>query len=462
MSAPRPQGGLLSRLLTLLFSRYLLAVGAQAFVSGFHFALNLVLLRLVSPHDYGVFAFAFVLAISASAINNALVATPLTVYTPVIADPHHRRRQEGMFASANLLLLGAFVVGGAAWALVSEVAGGTGFGVTLFVAAYTARQYSRNVSYARLRPLVVAASDLAYASAGAVLVALLYLWKGALPIDHVLVAVALANGVAMAIERTLLNRSDPGARARAFGPLAGYARIWRESSAWALVGALTTMFLGQAHSFIVTATHGPGAFAPLAAGFVLFGPVRVALMTWQNMVKPELAVELAAGHVEQVRTRIRATTWRMAAAVAALGLALAVGWPWIHGFLYARSYADQPMALIVGLWCLITLASSTYNAPSAALQALTEFRVLAIASIWGALASGVLVALVLWLYSAPVTLFGILAAEIFMALWLTRVLHRALESRASRGRATGAPETAASASPADAGPDAARLAGAAP
>jgi len=433
VNAPAPvvtADGLAGRLYRFLTSRYLLSVGAQAFVSGFHFALNLILLRLVTPYDYGVFAFAFVLAISASAVNNALVATPLTVYTPVIADPDRRRAQEGMFASANLVLVVALLVAGVAWALADgQLADGTGIGIALFVAAYTARQYSRNVSYARLRPLVVAASDIAYAVAGFALLAALYVWRDTLPVAEVLVAVALANLVAMALERVLLNRGDPGARRRRFASLAGYGRIWRESAAWALVGALTTMFLGQAHSFIVTATHGPGAFAPLAAGFVLFGPVRVALLTWQNMVKPELAVDLAAGRIEAVRRRIRTTVWRMVAAVAALGIALMLAWPWIHEFLYARRYADEPMGAIVAAWCLVTVAAASYNAPSAALQASTEFRTLAFASIWGALVSGVLVGVTLALFEPSVTLVGILAAETFVALWLARALHRVLASR---------------------------------
>ena len=439
MSAPAPVGatdGPLARLHRLLSSRYLLSVGAQAFVSGFHFALNLVLLRLVTPHDYGVFAFAFVLAISASAINNALVATPLTVYTPIIDDPDARRAQEGMFASANVVLLAALLVAGLLWTLADGTFDAVGAGVALFVVSYAARQYSRNVSYARLRPLVVAASDIAYASTGVVLVAALHLWRGGLPIHEVLLAVTLANLVAMLIERVLLNASDPSARRRAFGALAGYARIWRESAAWALVGALTTMFLAQAHSFIVTTTHGPGAFAPLAAGFVLFGPVRVALLTWQNMVKPELAVDLAAGRVEAVRRRIRTTVHRMLGAVAALGLLLLVAWPWVHEFLYARRYADEPMASIVGLWCLVTLAAASYNAPSAALQASTEFRTLAVASIWGALVSGVLVAVTLALFEPSTTLFGILAAEVFMALWLARALHASLAAREGRPHAS--------------------------
>ena len=441
MSAPTPiamRSGLPSRLIGFMKSRYALAVGAQALVSAFHFVLNLSLLRLVMPHDYGLFAFSFVLAVSASAVSNAMAGTPLMVYTPVIRDPIERRRQEGMFATVNSLLFVAFGAGAALWAFGADHVNGNGIGVTLFVSFYAARQYSRNVSYARLQPLVVAASDIAYALSGAVLLGAVYLMEHTLPIGHVLCSVAAANAFAIVVERVLLNRYDVSARERTFfATVDGYARVWRESAAWSLVGALTTMFLAQAHGFIVIATNGPGAFAPLAAGFVLFGPVRMALLTWQNMVKPELAVDLAANRVGAVRARIRTTVWRMTAAVAALGILLAVAWPWVHEFLYARRYGEEPMALIVGLWCLVTMAAASYNAPSVALQASTDFRVLAVASIWGALVSGVLVTVALRLYAPEATLLGILAAEIFMALWITRALRRSLAAREAAAERTG-------------------------
>jgi O-antigen/teichoic acid export membrane protein len=40
---------------------FLLSLGGEGLQSGFHFVLNLLLIRLLSPHDFGVFAIAFVL-----------------------------------------------------------------------------------------------------------------------------------------------------------------------------------------------------------------------------------------------------------------------------------------------------------------------------------------------------------------------------------------------------------------
>jgi len=112
----------------------------------------------------------------------------------------------------------------------------------------------------------------------------------------------------------------------------------------------------------------------------------------------------------------------------AMGLFLWMAWPWIHAFLYAEQYADQPMPLIVGLWSIITLFAASYNAPAAALQAMRDFKVLAMASIYGAVLSGVMVSLTLYYYQPETTLFGILAAEAFMALYLTRTLYTRLHA----------------------------------
>lgn len=427
------------RLTSLIASDFPRSFSAQILMSGFHFGLNMALLRIVSPYDYGVFAFAWVLAMFALAINNALVSTPLSIYTPIIDDAHERGAQRAMLASANLALSAAFLAGGVTYALFAGFSLEISTGLAAFVAAYAARHYSRTIGFAEARALVVACGDVVYVFAGAGLVGVLYWIDPDLAIGRVLMALTAANLIAMLAERHFLDRrsgaDETGRRPRRYlGSLRGYPPIWRRIR-WALIGALTSMFLGQAHSFIVTSSLGPEAFAPLAAGFVLFGPVRVALIQWQNMAKPGIAISLDARRHDEVRHRIRSTNLLAAAAVLLLAVLLYLCWPWIHELMFARRYADAPMGRIVVIWCLITLAATSYNAPSAALQALSEFRLLAVASVCGALLSATLVWTLLVTVSPDATLWGVLASEIFMAVLLAVCLSRALgaadETRAS-------------------------------
>jgi O-antigen/teichoic acid export membrane protein len=421
--APAPVS-VFAKLQNILSSKYALSVGAQALVSGFHFGLNFLLIRLITPYDYGIFAYAFVLALFASAINNALISTPLTVYTPVIKNLDERAQQEAMFSTLNLLLFSLLVVAGGLYAMTSNIALDIVLSVTLFVAVYSARQYSRSLGYARLKPLVTATGDITYVVSGIVLIAIVMFSQGDnTSVSQMLLSLAAANLVAMFIERWRLHGLDR--KWFTFADVKKYGHVWLQSR-WALVGALTTLFLAQAHGLIITWFNGPGTFAPLAAGMVLFGPVRVALLTWQNMVKPELAMALSDNQAQAVKKQISKTVVLMGSAVLAMGVVLWFLWPHIHELLYAKQYADQPMGLIVCMWFAITLFAAIYNAPSAALQAMRDFKVLAMASVYGAVISGILVTLFLFYINPESTLLGILAAECFMAVYLTIVMLKRL------------------------------------
>jgi len=412
-------------LASLFSARLSLSIGAQALVSGFHFLLNLWLVRELSLHDYGIFAFAFVLVMFGNAINNALISTPLTVYTPVIDDAEERERQEIMLGTANVFLVLIVLLCATIYSSVNNMSWLNVLGMALFVAVNCARQFSRSSGYARLRPLITASGEATYVAIGTVLV-MLVLWRAdTLTVGSILLALTAAQCLAILVERLRLH----GNLRLRFNPslLSGYGHYW-EQSRWGLIGALTTLFMGQAHSVIVTSSLGPATFAPLAAGFVLFGPVRVALMTWQNLVKPEIAVALSNHEVQQVKHQIHRTGVFAAVGAILVALVMALLWPWIHELLYAARYADQPMAKIVALWAIITLFAALYNAPSAALQALRDFKILAWASIFGAAISVVLVLLILQ-HSAPSnTLFGILCAELFTLVFLSRVLATKLQS----------------------------------
>ncbi len=408
---------------SLFSSRYALAVGAQALVSGFHFILNLVLVRQISQYDYGIFAFAFVLAMFAQAINNALISTPLTVYTPILKDPEQRTKQERMLSSVNLLFCAALLALGMIYIPFSTLPSNSVLYIAVFVAVYSARQYSRSFGYARLRPLVTASGDATYMLSGIVIMSLILTTNPEPSVGIILLALAAANLVAIVVENVLLH--GPRFINQFRGTFKGYSHIWQQSR-WALAGAVTTLLMGQAHSLIIVQSHGPEAFAPLAAGAVLFGPVRVALMTWQNMVKPEMALALFENRRDLVKSQIRRTSFLMCLALIALGVALTLFWPLIHEFLYSKKYSNEPMAWIVGLWAMITLCSASYTPASAALQALKDFRILAMGSIYASVIAGLSVCILLALHSPPMTLAGILAAELFMAIFLLRVLYKKL------------------------------------
>ena len=407
----------------MMRSRLLKAISGQALVSIFHFSINLILLPLLSPHDYGVFALSFVLAMFAAAINNALISTPLSIYTPVIKIAEERQEQEALFNALNTIFFISVLFTGVLFALGNKA---SALPVALFVASYATRQFSRSFAYARLRAEVPARADTLY-----VLVSLtgsaLSIWMfDTDSLSGILIALAIGNTLATLLEFYQLR--DAWRLPKKLNALRGYLQLWPQTR-WALAGAFTTLLMSQAHSIIVSSSIGPSAFAPLAAGGVLFGPIRVALTTWQNMSKPQIAIDLDAKRFTAVKNTIKHTTLLMALTLTAVALGLWLFWPLIHNYLYAQKYADAPMGFIVTLWTCITLFVTLNSPTAAALQALADFKVLAIASIYGAILSTIIVVTLLQQSGPASTLYGALAAEIFMTLYLLYNLHRRFKSQ---------------------------------
>src|SRR5207253_8681790 len=71
-----------------------------------------------------------------------------------------------------------------------------------------------------------------------------------------------------------------------------YRSVWSDIG-WSLVWVTTWNIQGQGVMFLVAAMVGPAAYAPIAAGFVLFGPLRTAVGALVNVVRPAFSSGLA-------------------------------------------------------------------------------------------------------------------------------------------------------------------------
>jgi O-antigen/teichoic acid export membrane protein len=74
--------GRITRLSDTLGGRYLSRLAGEGVQSVFHFTLNIVLIRTLSPYDYGAFSIIFMIAATAVLFSDALFAIPATVYIP--------------------------------------------------------------------------------------------------------------------------------------------------------------------------------------------------------------------------------------------------------------------------------------------------------------------------------------------------------------------------------------------
>ena len=282
----------------------------------------------------------------------------------------------------------------------------------LFVAAFTGRSYTRTFAFARIRPAVALGGDVTLVTIATLAILATVLIENRIVLPLVLIGLFAGNVIAALVEVRMLGVGGRLALRRQ--SLRRYRAIWRHTR-WSLIGATTTLVQSQAHSFLVTIAYGPAAFAPLAAGQVIFGPLRIMMNAWHSIMQPEI---VHAIRQKQGATVARAMTWSALAlvmVVVAIAAAFALFWHPIFELLYAGKYQEEAMRTVIAIWCAITLCNALWCAPSGVLQSFRKYRELAIGTVWGAALSSVAVAAVLFAWGPVWSLLGILVGEGFMA-----------------------------------------------
>jgi O-antigen/teichoic acid export membrane protein len=404
-------------------SRYLPAIFGQSGLSLFNFALNIVLMRELSAHDYGTFALCVVLATLAYTVNGSLASGPLMVFGMSRQGRPSRKAVEALLSAVNVAIL--VVVFLAAIPLVAVLSGEDG-GVSLiaaaFIAAFAARMYTRTFAYARQRPNVAMTGDLSSIVAASAILIGAAVSDVRLTLPLALAGVTCGNIAAMGIEIRMMGLGIRLPHRPA--SLRHYLPIWRQVR-WSLLGAATTFLQSQAHSVFVSLMYGPAAFAPLAAGQVVFAPTRTVMIACLNIVIPDVVTAAQRNEHERVLRIFKYSTFLFTVMVLTIGAAVALFWPPIFDVLYASKYAHHPMGLIVAIWCGIFVCGAFCFAPSAILQALREYRALAYGTIYGSLISSASVLILLSALGPEWSLLGVLMGNVFNAQY---IVSRALTS----------------------------------
>jgi O-antigen/teichoic acid export membrane protein len=409
--------------LVQLGRNFLLSLGGEGLQSGFHFVLTLVLIRLLSLHDFGIFAIAFVLGGIALTYGNAFVTVPATVRLARMKSRGAIDYLDVVFGSIALLvaIAAAILAALALWLTTGHgleaLAGGA------FTSSWTLRNHVRTVMFARRAMAASIASDFSYSASGIAFVALL--WQSDISVAAVLSALAAANIVAILVALRAVNRPRVSFRQRS---RRHYGAIWPDVR-WSLVAATTWNVQSQALTFLVAAIAGPAAYAPVAAAIVLFSPLRPAISAVVNVFRPDFASAFAARQYRRVSLTLYALCAVIALTCAAVGLVIWLGWPLIETYVFAGKFSGTAMPLIVALTGLSVLIYSTYNAPLAFIQAAGEFKPVALATTFGGIVGLVSVSILLAVSSVAWSLAGVVAGEAVCWAYLWVAARRVLRER---------------------------------
>jgi O-antigen/teichoic acid export membrane protein len=311
----------------------------QAIVSGTGFATSVILGRLGSKEDLGVYYLALSLVYFARGILEQLVAAPYVIYG-------NRKRGAELAAYTGSVLVhqGVLTALVAAALVVFALAVERGLGPAAFsgVAWMLAaaapvllfRDYVRQMSFARLQVATATAVDGAVAVlqlGGLLLVAA----AGMLDVRVAYFVMAAACGAACL--GWLARRPQPMAIAAA-----RIAADWRRNwsfSRWALASQLVGSSMIYVMPWMLAIGHSTGATGMLAAASTLVGLANMFVVGLSNALTPQAARAFASGGVPELAAVLRKTAWIFVAALGTFALAaLLVGEPVAIG-LYGPKFA---------------------------------------------------------------------------------------------------------------------------
>ncbi|SFP38269.1 Membrane protein involved in the export of O-antigen and teichoic acid [Mesorhizobium sp. NFR06] len=387
-----------------LVRRLMLMIGGEAMQSGFHFALNIALLHLLSAEGYGLFALAMVMGGVGLSYIRSLTAVPATIWMSKSTNSAGVDAHDVTFGSAALVV--ALLMGLGTGLLMRLLGDPSGIGAACFVGAWSLRSHMRTAFFARRMQLVVSISDAVFTIAGIVLAGLA-IWFFADALQVTFYALAAANVVGIAVLARLARRM---LRVSFRAPTwRRYAKLWPQLW-WSGFSATTTNIQGQCLALLVAGIAGPAAYAPLAAVQVMFAPLRIISLAFSNMTQPELAK--LARQMQFERVWAQAKIWAVVMAVGSL--AYGGGILFILPMIKSQALQHASVGLI-GLFAIANYVPiMAYVMPRIVLEVLGDFRIVAFITMAGAIVGLTAIGILLAIAPSTWSLAGAAVSETFV------------------------------------------------
>lgn len=377
-----------------------------------------MLLSQVPAAAFGRFTFLLIVAQFAAAIWSALFCAPLPA---LLADVREDERA-GVIDRLFLINLVGVALAGALLLVTARLVGETwaaGGVFALYAALALVRWFRRAQAYVVARPLRSTASDLGYCAM--LLGGTMLLWTSGRATTEGAYWLLTASVIIGLLPFARFGEAREQAHARTH-----LTAFWRQHVRWSLFGVVATEATTNAHAYLVTSFLGAGAFAPLAAGALPVRPVNVlgnALCESERARFAALADEHAPDALRHGLRHFRNVLLLGWFATAAATVALFALHP---SLLYPRNYHLPEVAVAAALWMGTALIRLLFTPGATLLQAIGEFRALAMmscrASVVTLAATGVLVMLAPPAWS----IVGVLIGETMILVLIERRARAAL------------------------------------
>ncbi|MGO3742261.1 lipopolysaccharide biosynthesis protein [Kerstersia sp.] len=408
-AAPKRRAGLLSH--------SMLSSLDQAWLSALNLVLGLVLIRLATKDEYGVYSQLFVGGLFITTVVDALLTHPLMTALPGL-EPLTRQALLQRLSRLQLgLAVGLALLGGVAYGVAAHQAGDAqivpiALSFMLYLLSSSRREYQRGLSYIEGEPKRALIVDGIYGVVLALGVAVLAWQRAWLHLPGIFLVLSLANGVALLCSRRRV-RLDAMPDLRQ--PM---AQLWQRGK-WALPGALMSWVVNYSYLYMTALWVGAAGSAELNASRLLLMPVSLCVIAWAKVGAPTLSRTLQAQDTARLRRILGGSA--VGLTVLALGYLVLVCLllPLLEKYVLGPDYAG--VQSLVLLWGLYFWGYAMHWLWTAFLMAADRYRELLGVSLLALVVLVISLPLMLMWYGttgAVIALIIVEVATVVMQLWL--------------------------------------------
>ena len=338
-------------------------IADQGLSVGGMFLVNVVLARVQTKEEYGMFALSYSIFTFLSGLHNATVLEPFTVY----ASGRYRDR----FPAYWRLMMGSNVIAGLTlsagllltcllfWWVAPTLNSPSLLGLALSVSFILTGSFLRRSFYVMRQPQLAAKTSLVFF----ITVALL-LWVAAKAREVSGFSVFLILALAWVVAGLVFMRNLRYAKLpRPF--LNSEPRYWQEHwkyARWVLATAFVFQFTHQGYYWLVAGFLSVKEVGELKAMYVLIAPIEQVTISLSFLFLPVLAAKYAAGNTDAFLAFWRRYSLLMLAITAAFAVAVGVLGSRVIHILYAGKFDElAPMLFLLALVPLVMAIGGTVS-----------------------------------------------------------------------------------------------------
>lgn len=417
--APR-RGGLLSH--------SVLSSLDQAWLSALNLLLGLVLIRLATKDEYGVYSQLFVGGLFITTVVDAVLTHPLMTALPSLDTATrqallHRLSRVQWILAGSLALVGGAAYGVAAWYADQTQVVPIAVSFMLYLLSSARREYQRGLSYIGGEPKRALVVDGIYGLVLVLGIGLLAWQRDWLGLPGIFLVLAAANAVALLCGRRTVPPSSATDLQQSLW------QLWQRGK-WALPGALMAWVVNYSYLYLTALWVGAAGSAELNASRLLLMPVSLCVIAWAKVGGPALSRTLQAQDVMRLRRILGASA--IGLTVLALGYlaVVSLALPLLEKYVLGPDYAG--VDTLVLLWGLYFWGYAMHWLWTAFLMAADRYRELLGVSV---------LALIVLVVSLPLLLMWYGTTGAVVALIIVEVATVAAQLRLAWPWLTGKPKS---------------------